>query len=81
MIKKGLLDKHSKPNENTPIDWKKSYIDYGVSVEPKIKKEALTPVADKSTETKRKREQKSSRYQFYKTYFLSSQMGSGELNC
>jgi H/ACA ribonucleoprotein complex subunit 4 len=34
MIKQGLLDKHGKPNENTPRDWKSSYVDYSA-----IKKE------------------------------------------
>lgn len=28
MIQKGLLDKHGKPNGNTPADWKKGYVDY-----------------------------------------------------
>lgn len=35
MIKKGLLDKYGKPNENTPGDWRNSYIDYNVKVEAK----------------------------------------------
>ncbi|KAI1903593.1 hypothetical protein AGOR_G00028800 [Albula goreensis] len=28
MIQKGLLDKHGKPNGNTPSDWKEGYVDY-----------------------------------------------------
>jgi len=32
MIKQGLLDKHGKPNENTPRDWK-SYVDYNNKTE------------------------------------------------
>uniref|UniRef100_A0A3P8RSV3 H/ACA ribonucleoprotein complex subunit DKC1 n=1 Tax=Amphiprion percula TaxID=161767 RepID=A0A3P8RSV3_AMPPE len=28
MIQKGLLDKHGKPNGNTPQDWKEQYVDY-----------------------------------------------------
>ena len=34
MIKKGLLDKYGKPNENTPGDWKNSYVDYNIKTEP-----------------------------------------------
>ena len=34
MIKQGLLDKHGKPNENTPRNWKSSYVDYNVKQEP-----------------------------------------------
>merc|ERR1719348_2129823 len=33
MIKQGLLDKHGKPNENTPRDWKSSYVDYNNKTE------------------------------------------------
>ena len=28
LIKSGQLDKHGKPNENTPADWKSQYVDY-----------------------------------------------------
>lgn len=28
MIQKGLLDKHGKPNGNTPANWKEGYVDY-----------------------------------------------------
>ena len=44
MIKKGQLDKYGKPNENTPSDWRSSYIDYNVKTEPMadgIKKEPI----------------------------------------
>jgi len=34
MIKQGLLDKHGKPNENTPRDWRSSYVDYNIKKEP-----------------------------------------------
>jgi len=34
MIKQGLLDKHGKPNESTPRDWKSSYVDYNLKKEP-----------------------------------------------
>merc|ERR1711988_99804 len=33
MIKKGLLDKYGKPNENTPSNWKNSYVDYNIKTE------------------------------------------------
>jgi len=33
MIKDGLLDKYGKPNENTPKDWRSSYVDYNVKTE------------------------------------------------
>ena len=29
LIVEGKLDKHGKPNENTPSDWLSSYTDYG----------------------------------------------------
>lgn len=35
MIKKGVLDKYGKPNENTPSNWRDSYIDYSVKTEIK----------------------------------------------
>merc|ERR1712025_1149035 len=35
MIKKGQLDKYGKPNENTPSDWRNSYVDYNIKMEPK----------------------------------------------
>ena len=60
MIKKGLLDKHGKPNENTPPTWKASYLDFNIKTEPEAKKEDATPKKDKSEEKKRKRDEKSS---------------------
>ena len=42
MIKKGTLDKHGKPNENTPANWREFYVDFNVKTEetkPKIKTE------------------------------------------
>ena len=52
MIKKGLLDKYGKPNENTPSDWRNSYVDYNIKTEPsdtngEIKKEPLVSEAVK----------------------------------
>ena len=34
MIKDGKLDKHGKPNENTPSNWKQGYVDFNVKTEP-----------------------------------------------
>merc|ERR1712150_279127 len=34
MVKKGLLDKYGKPNENTPSGWKSGYVDYNIKTEP-----------------------------------------------
>ena len=34
MIKEGKLDKHGKPNENTPTNWKQGYVDFNVKTEP-----------------------------------------------
>merc|ERR1711877_97789 len=46
MVKKGLLDKYGKPNENTPADWRSGYIDYNIKTEPvddvKVKVEVKT---------------------------------------
>merc|ERR1719219_3073864 len=36
MIKKGMLDKYGKPNENTPANWKSSYEDYSVKKEAAV---------------------------------------------
>merc|ERR1711992_305206 len=33
MIKKGLLDKYGKPNENTPSGWRSGYVDYNIKTE------------------------------------------------
>ena len=34
MVKKGLLDKYGKPNENTPSGWRSGYVDYNIKTEP-----------------------------------------------
>ncbi|XP_047479067.1 H/ACA ribonucleoprotein complex subunit 4-like isoform X2 [Penaeus chinensis] len=47
MIKDGLLDKHGKPNENTPSDWLHNYVDYrSVKKEPVDSYAAATPVVE-----------------------------------
>ncbi|XP_041357405.1 H/ACA ribonucleoprotein complex subunit DKC1-like [Gigantopelta aegis] len=49
MIKDGLLDDHGKPNDKTPTDWKKSYLDFNVKKPTEsgdgvaIKQEPQTP--------------------------------------
>merc|ERR1712168_556988 len=49
MIKKGLLDKYGKPNENTPSDWKNSYVDYNIKTEPAgTETSATTPKTEPS---------------------------------
>ncbi|KAJ0169889.1 hypothetical protein K1T71_014495 [Dendrolimus kikuchii] len=35
LIQQGKLDKHGKPNENTPREWLNSYVDYKVKKEQK----------------------------------------------
>ncbi len=58
MIKKGLLDKHGKPNENTPTNWRDSYVDYNVKTEPvEVKKE---PVEATGEPEKKKKKRKAS---------------------
>merc|ERR1712059_1700 len=42
MIKQGLLDKYGKPNENTPKDWRSSYVDYNLTTQP-VKTEIVKP--------------------------------------
>merc|ERR1712029_843575 len=63
MIKEGKLDKHGKPNENTPANWKQGYIDYNVKTEPsgeqakaEVKAEVKTEDEEKKSGQKRKRE-------------------------
>lgn len=47
MIKDGLLDKHGKPNENTPSDWLHNYVDYRtVKKEPVDSFAAATPTVE-----------------------------------
>lgn len=55
MIKKGQLDKYGKPNENTPGDWRNSYVDYNIKTEP-----VDTSVVKIETETAKKRKAVSS---------------------
>merc|ERR1739844_251459 len=70
MIKKGKLDKYGKPNENTPADWRNSYVDYNIktesngdSSEPKkavveeveVKKEAAKAAIKKEKKKKKKK--------------------------
>lgn len=52
MIKKGMLDKYGKPNENTPSDWRNSYIDYNIKTEPGVVK--VEPVEGNNESKKRK---------------------------
>merc|ERR1712012_279389 len=63
MIKKGMLDKYGKPNENTPANWKSSYEDYSVKKKPKVeaaeeaevKKEAAEENGDSEKKKKKKK--------------------------
>lgn len=52
MVKKGLLDKHGKPNENTPSNWKNSYVDYNIKTEPKdeVKVEVVSATKKRKAE-------------------------------
>merc|ERR1712012_37199 len=53
MIKKGMLDKYGKPNENTPANWKSSYEDYSVKKEPGTAVEVKAePAAEESKKRK-----------------------------
>jgi len=59
MIKKGLLDKHGKPNENTPANWKESFVDYSAPsasamVKTEIKQEPEEEEQPKEKKKKRK---------------------------
>merc|ERR1711879_467233 len=47
MIKKGMLDKYGKPNENTPANWKSSYEDYSVKEEPGVAEVKAEPEESK----------------------------------
>jgi len=40
MIKSGLLDKHGKPNGQTPSDWKEGYVDYSATSKKKEAEES-----------------------------------------
>jgi len=45
MIKQGLLDKYGKPNENTPSNWRSSYVDYNIKTESVAVKVEEVPAA------------------------------------
>jgi H/ACA ribonucleoprotein complex subunit 4 len=67
MIKKGKLDKYGKPNENTPADWRNSYVDYNIktesngdSSEPKKAEVAEVEVKKEAVEETKKRKAVSS---------------------
>jgi len=53
MIKKGQLDKYGKPNENTPSDWRNSYIDYNIKTEPKTETDVETVVVKPEIDIKK----------------------------
>merc|ERR1712184_221732 len=59
MVKEGKLDKHGKPNENTPSVWKQSYSDFGVKSEPLtnsvVESSGSTPNDEASEDISRKR--------------------------
>jgi len=54
MIKDGMLDKHGKPNENTPKDWRSSYVDYNIKAEGGAKEAAVVKPEPVEGERKRK---------------------------
>ncbi|XP_056395569.1 H/ACA ribonucleoprotein complex subunit DKC1 isoform X1 [Hyla sarda] len=47
MIQKGLLDKHGKPNENTPANWTEGYVDYKAAQKKVTAPEVETPAKRK----------------------------------
>ncbi|XP_041482402.1 H/ACA ribonucleoprotein complex subunit DKC1-like [Lytechinus variegatus] len=53
MIKQGKLDKHGKPNADTPKDWVKGYEDYSVKKEPVEEEKPVveTPVKKRRRES------------------------------
>lgn len=53
MIKKGQLDKYGKPNENTPTNWKSSYVDYNIKTEAAAV--AATPIKSEPQEDKKRK--------------------------
>merc|ERR1711892_519959 len=50
----GMLDKHGKPNENTPKDWRSSYVDYNIKAEGGAKEAAVVKPEPVEGERKRK---------------------------
>jgi len=67
MIKEGLLDKYGKPNENTPKDWRSSYVDYNIKTEGTAEVAPAPPFVDTSIVKKEDRKRK-----------LSGQIGDEE---
>lgn len=47
MIKEGLLDKYGKPNENTPKNWRSSYVDYNIKQENGVSPAIPVKIEDK----------------------------------
>ncbi|XP_077139556.1 H/ACA ribonucleoprotein complex subunit DKC1 isoform X1 [Ranitomeya variabilis] len=47
MIQKGMLDKHGKPNENTPAGWSQGYVDYSSAQKKVAAAEVETPAKRK----------------------------------
>ncbi|XP_012674260.1 H/ACA ribonucleoprotein complex subunit DKC1 [Clupea harengus] len=56
MIQKGLLDKHGKPNGDTPAEWTEGYVDYSKNK----KKAPVEKSVEPATPAKRKREESGS---------------------
>jgi len=50
MIEKGLLDKFGKPNENTPNDWNKNYVDYSNGTAANVTTTSITPIKEEVME-------------------------------
>lgn len=48
MIKQGLLDAKGKPNEKTPTDWMKVYINPNAPLSPKVEEMAMNPSVSES---------------------------------
>ncbi|XP_044162385.1 H/ACA ribonucleoprotein complex subunit DKC1 isoform X1 [Bufo gargarizans] len=67
MIQKGMLDKHGKPNENTPASWSQGYVDYSAgqknvistAVEPPVKRKHVSESdSDTKAQTSTKKRKK-----------------------
>ncbi|XP_026469117.1 H/ACA ribonucleoprotein complex subunit 4 isoform X2 [Ctenocephalides felis] len=55
LIAAGKLDKHGKPNENTPKEWLTGYVDYSIKKEPGDEQEASQSATNGSEEPTKKR--------------------------